>query len=125
MKRSFLNALFLILASLLLFLGIIGVMVPILPTTPFLLAAAFFFAKGSPRFNHWFLSTALYKNHLEEFTTTRAMTLKRKLWIVIPVFTMLIVSAFLMGKTAVWILVFILILTILYYFTFQIKTIKE
>lgn len=125
MKRAFMNAVFLILAFLFLSLGILGVMIPILPTTPFLLAAAFFFAKGSPSFNRWFLATALYKNHLEEFITTRAMTLKKKLWIVIPVSVMLLTSAFLMGKTAVWILVLLLILIILYYFKFQIKTIEE
>ena len=37
-------------------LGIIGLLLPVVPTTPFILAAAFFFSKGSEKWHNWLLS---------------------------------------------------------------------
>lgn len=125
MNLSFLNIIYIILAFLFLGLGFLGVVLPILPTTPFLLLASYFFSKGSPKFNRWFLSTKLYKNHLEDFIETRSMTLKKKLCITIPVSTMLFFTAYRMDKTYTRIIIISLILFIYYYFSFQIKTVKE
>ena len=67
MRQRIKNVIYTALAFLFLGIGAVGVVVPVLPTTPLLLAAAFFFAKGSVRFHDWFLSTGLYKKHLESF----------------------------------------------------------
>ena len=99
-------------------IGAIGVAVPVLPTTPFLLVASFAFAKGSERFHRWFVNTKLYKKHLEEFVNRRAMTLKTKLCILIPVSAMLLVAFFMMSN--IYGKVFILGLVIfkyVYFFT--------
>lgn len=117
--------LFICLGFLFVGIGAVGIVVPILPTTPFLLLASFFFAKGSKRFHDWFMSTKIYKKHLESFVQSRAMTLKSKLTILLPVSAMLIVTfIFVNNLHARIVLVILFISKYLYFFT-QIKTIKE
>lgn len=60
-------------------LGAVGAAVPLLPAFPFLMLAAFCFARSSRRLNDWFLSTRLYKNNLESFVRGRGMTRAAKL----------------------------------------------
>lgn len=43
-----------------LLLGLIGVVLPVLPTTPFVLLAAFAFSNGSPRLRHWLVTHAVF-----------------------------------------------------------------
>lgn len=73
-------------------IGAVGVVLPVLPTTPFLLLASFCLAKGSKRFHNWFTGTNLYKKHLENYVKNRSMTLKTKFSLLIPASCMLILA---------------------------------
>lgn len=53
---------FVTLGCISLALGVVGIVLPILPTVPFFLLTAFCFAKSSERLHSWFLSTRMYKN---------------------------------------------------------------
>ena len=46
----------LVLGLLALGVGVLGIFLPLLPTTPLVLLAAYFFSKGSPAFYHWLLA---------------------------------------------------------------------
>lgn len=105
-------------------LGAIGVALPILPTTPFLLLASFCFAKGSERFNTWFVNTKIYKKHLESFVKERAMTLKQKVCLLAFADFMLVFPLIILDNLHVKIFLVALILFKFYYFIFRIKTIK-
>ncbi|MBC5629354.1 YbaN family protein [Clostridium sp. NSJ-6] len=105
-------------------LGAIGVALPILPTTPFLLLASFCFAKGSERFNTWFINTKIYKKHLESFVKERAMTLKQKVCLLAFADFMLAFPLIILDNLHVKIFLIALILFKFYYFIFRIKTIK-
>jgi len=48
--------LFTILGHVFVALGILGIFVPIMPTAPFVIASAFFYSKGSPRYEQWLLN---------------------------------------------------------------------
>lgn len=117
--------LFIVLGFIFLGVGAIGIVVPILPTTPFLLLASFFFAKGSKRFHDWFLSTKLYKKYLESFVKSRAMTLKGKLTILIPVSCILIITFILVDNIYARIVLVILFISKYVYFFTQIRTVSD
>jgi uncharacterized membrane protein YbaN (DUF454 family) len=68
------KAVYIILGSISLILGLLGIIVPVLPTTPFLLLTAYLYTKGSTRFYGWFTHTKVYDKHLRSFAETRAMT---------------------------------------------------
>ena len=96
--KSPIKLLWLMIGIVSMVLGAIGVVLPVLPTTPFLLLASFCFAKGSDRFHMWFIGTKLYKKHLESFVTSRSMTLKTKLCILLPASAMLILAMLAMSN---------------------------
>lgn len=112
------------LAFLFLIIGAIGVVLPVLPTTPFLLLASYFFGKGSKRVQNWFLSTKLYKNHLDSFVKSKAMTMKTKISILIPASLMLILAFIITGSVHARIFILAVMIFKYYYFTFKIKTIN-
>ena len=104
-------------------LGLIGVILPILPTTPFLLVTSFCFAKGSEKFHTWFTNTNIYKKHLESFVKERAMTLKQKVVLLSFVNFMLAFPLILVDVLPMRITIIVLIIIKLYYFIFKVKTI--
>lgn len=106
-------------------LGMIGVALPILPTTPFLLVALFFFTKSSKRAKEWFEGTKLYQNHLNDFVTSRKMTLKTKVMLLSFASTMLLIAFLMMSNIYGRITIVLLVIFKYYYFIFRIKTIKE
>lgn len=105
-------------------LGAIGVIIPVLPTTPFLLLASFCFARGSERFNNWLIETKIYKKHMESFVKHRSMTLKQKIVILAFADTMMLFPLILVDNLFMRISLILLIIFKLYYFIFRIKTIK-
>lgn len=105
-----------------LILGMIGIILPILPTTPFLLLTAFCFAKSSQKLHQWFLSTNIYQNHLESFVKKRAMTLKTKISILSFASFMLAFPLLISNNIYKKIMICCLYIFKYYYFIFKIRT---
>lgn len=106
-------------------LGAIGIVLPVLPTTPLWLLSAWCFAKSSKRFHNWFVSTKLYKKHLDSFVEHRSMTKRTKIYLLSFASTMLLIAMYFMDNLWLRLFLFSLMLFKYYYFIFRIKTIRE
>ena len=102
--------------------GLLGVVLPILPTTPFVIVSVFCFAKGSKRLHTWLLSTNLYQNHVKKFNETRSMTLKSKIVILAFASSMLIAGFYFSNNIYARTILIVLICIKYYVFIFKIKT---
>lgn len=114
--------LYIIIGCISLGLGIIGVIVPILPTVPFVLLAAFCFAKSSERLDGWFKNTKLY----EENNVKNGMTKQAKLRIMCSVTLLMGIGFIMMGLKGIVVGNIVLLIVWIFhmvYFTFGVKTV--
>ena len=89
------RALFVVLGCVGLVLGAVGAVLPLIPAFPFLLLAAFCFARSSERLHAWFCGTKLYRDNLESYVAGRGMTRAAKVRIMVTV-TLLMSVGFVM-----------------------------
>ena len=114
-----------ILGCLGLGLGALGAVLPLLPSFPFLMLAAFCFAKSSEKLHNWFITTRLYKKNLESFVQGKGMTVKTKVRIMLTVTILMSIGFIMMHAVPVGRIVLgIVWLCHVLYFIFGIKTLK-
>ncbi|WP_028124656.1 YbaN family protein [Eremococcus coleocola] len=70
--------LYLIIGFISFFLGSMGVILPVLPTTPFILLTAYCFARSSERFDTWLKQTKIYQFYVADYLETRSIPHQRK-----------------------------------------------
>ena len=103
-------------------LGIIGVILPILPTFPFVLLAAFCFAKSSERLDGWFKNTKLYR----ENNIKNGMTKQAKIRIMCSVSLLMSIGFIMMGLRGIVVGNVVLLIVWIFhmaYFTFGVRTV--
>ena len=115
--------LYIIIGFIALGLGVLGLVLPVLPTTPLLLLASYCFVKGSKNLNIWFKGTKLYKRHLETFVKERSMTLKQKLTILLFADVMIAIPFFILDSFIVKVMLVLIVVYKYYYFIYKIKTV--
>ena len=92
------RALWLIAGMTCLVLGAIGIVLPILPTTPFLLASAACFCKSSSRMYNWLLNNKWFGDYIRNYKEGRGLPMKTKitaltvLWITIGFSTVFLLN---------------------------------
>ena len=123
MKRT----VFIVLGCICLGLGCIGIALPILPTVPFFLATVFFFANSSQKLHDWFISTKMYKKHLESYVQKKGMLMQTKLSILFTVTLLMGIGFFMMFRKEIYIpcaILAVVWIAHVVYFLFGVKTIQ-
>jgi len=88
-SNKFFRYLLIISGTIFLGFGIIGIFLPVLPTTPFLLLAAACYARGSKRFYDWLMNNKWFGTYIKNYREGKGVPLKFKvftislLWITI------------------------------------------
>ena len=87
--------LFIALGSFFVVLGVLGIVLPGLPTTPFLLLAGICYARGSRKFHNWLNQHRILGKYIREYNETRSLTIKTKVIALSMMGTMICISIFL------------------------------
>jgi len=109
-KRRVLKPLLLTVGTISLVLGAIGIFLPILPTTPFLLLSAACYLRSSERMYNWLLGNRWFGKYIKNYREGRGIPLKTKiiavtvLWVGILYSTIMVVNEFLVAQLALLII---------------------
>ena len=90
MKRP----LFIFLGFVSLGLGMVGIVVPGLPTTPLVLLAAYFFSRISPRFHRCLLNNRVFGKYIRDYQQNPSISLRTKIISQLMMWSMILYSVF-------------------------------
>jgi hypothetical protein len=92
-KKGLTKSLLIIIGTLCVALGIVGVFLPVLPTTPFLLLAAVCYARSSERFYHWLMTNRWCGEYVRNYREGKGIPLKQKVLTVLVLWLTIIYAA--------------------------------
>ncbi len=107
MPRKLKNFLLIFAGTLSLILGTIGIVLPLLPTTPFLLLSAYCYVRSSERLYYWLIHHKVFGIYIYSYITYRAIDIKTKIGAITLLWGTLTLSIFIMQILYVTILLFI------------------
>jgi hypothetical protein len=88
------NYLYIALGFITLILAIVGIFIPLLPTTPFLLLSAALFFRGSQRLYNWLTNHKIFGEYIRNFREHKAIPLPTKIFAVATLWTVILSTAF-------------------------------
>ena len=92
-----------ILGFVFLLLGAIGIVLPVLPTTPFVLLSAVCFSSSSKKYNDMLLRNRVFGPYIENYRTGQGISIKRKAVSIVFLWTGLIISMVIVGTIFIYI----------------------
>ena len=116
--------LFVIAGSVALVLGIIGILLPLLPTTPFLLLAAICYMRGSKRLYNMLLCNRFIGNYIRNYLEGRGMSLKMKIWTLSLLWIAILLTAIFAAPDLIICIILAVVLIMVTIHILKIKTLK-
>ncbi|MFR9650722.1 MAG: YbaN family protein [Rikenellaceae bacterium] len=104
--------LFIIIGCLSLALGILGIFIPLLPTTPFVLLSAALFMRSSPRLHHWLLNTPHLGEYIRNYRENRAIPLRAKITSIVILWSTILYSVITIAEEQRWLQLFLIFIAI-------------
>lgn len=101
-RNTIKRALFIGAGTLCVALGTLGIALPVLPTTPFLLAAAFFYLRGSARMYRWLHTNPVFGEYLRRYRSGEGLPLSLKISTITLLWLSLGASALLAVPDTMW-----------------------
>ncbi|ODN29981.1 YbaN family protein [Fervidobacterium thailandense] len=92
--------------------GIIGIFVPILPTTPFLLLSAWCFLRSSKKFYNWLLNHKVLGFYVKNYLVHRGTTRKAKIYTLVFLWLVILISTVFFVQT-LWLRTLLLVIACL------------
>ncbi len=116
---------YIVLGCISLGVGAVGAVLPILPAFPFLMLAAFCFARSSEKLHSWFIHTQLYQKNLASFVHGKGMTKQAKFRVLTAITLTMGLGFLMMGRVPVGRIVLAVVWVLhVIYFAFGVRTIS-
>ena len=102
MHKEILRLIYILLGTIFLIIGSIGIIVPGLPTTPFLLLTAFFYIRSSRKLYDWLLNHKFLSKYIYDFVENKSMPLHSKIIAIGMMLVMVSISVIFFIETMIW-----------------------
>jgi len=106
-------------------LGVLGIFLPVLPTTPFLLIAAALYARSSQRFYDWLTNNRLFGKYIKNYREGKGIPIKVKIFIITLLWITIGCSAFFAVKILAVRIILLLVAVGVTIHIIRIKTLKS
>ncbi len=117
--------LFVIAGTIALGIGVVGIIIPVLPTTPFLLLAAICYMRGSQRLYNALLCNRFVGTYVRNYLEGRGMSLKMKIWTLSLLWIAIVCTAVLATDSLIIRIILAIVLTGVTIHILLIKTVKN
>ncbi|MRH44743.1 DUF454 family protein [Aquibacillus halophilus] len=115
------KSLLIFFGTLFLVLGVIGVILPLVPTTPFLLLAAYFYGRSSITLNNWLHNNKILGKYISQFKQGHGIPLKTKVKVLIILWSSALYSIFFVINSLVISVVLLIIFIAVSYYILSLK----